>query len=58
MRKKFETAKDFAETSIQTSSSNDYDDFGEWDGEEYIPEPERNFDKLRARIKLKAIKKF
>jgi hypothetical protein len=53
---RFDTDDDFAQSTIFTATRNK--GFTSDASDEEMVEPERDFDKLRARIKLRAIKKF
>ena len=56
-RLRFDADEEFARSTIITAKSNREEDGDKFSDDEEI-EPERNFEKLRARIKLKSIKKF
>lgn len=47
--------EEYARNTLKSVKSDDYDSTN---GDEVSKEPERDFDKLKARIKLRAVKKF
>jgi hypothetical protein len=54
---RFDDDEDFARTTIFTATTNkEFKDSDGSDGDQ--KEPERDFDKLRAKVKLRAIKKY
>jgi len=55
-RLRFDADPEFARSSILAEKANKEE--GEIESEDEPKEPERNFEKLRARIKLRSMKKF